>query len=370
MFTNISKVIIILIAVTSIVSAVAYNLDTSFAQLNNTQTNNGTDHSNFHSNIEQIIGHIQQAESNKNANNDSLTLSHTLHPIEEVLTLVTIPLNNTDSKLNATYSKNLYSLSASVTNNITKEHFGERAQRSIDLSNQVISTVIPVETLSNTDHNITVIQDLLSTAEEEYAEGVQNGQVVMMLEYQDGSAFVDRASDIFNKTKSITNEREAISSLFDNLTSSVQQLRDLSVVESIVEEINYELSESLSATNVTTSPITTEATASNATSTLTTTQNGNQQYISNIRSLLDQAISSYTSNDTAKAQELSTTAYLDNFEHIERPIGEELSERGEALLREKLREQISANATVEELEQTVTEINRVLDEAENSLNSQ
>jgi hypothetical protein len=35
-------------------------------------------------------------------------------------------------------------------------------------------------------------------------------------------------------------------------------------------------------------------------------------YISNIRSLLDQVISSYSANDATKAEELATTAYLDN----------------------------------------------------------
>ncbi len=357
-----------MVAFASVAFAISYNAGMSFAQLNNTQTNNGTGHSNFHSNIEQIIGHILQAESNKNANNDSLALSHTLHPIEEVFSLVTIPLNNADNKLNETYSNNLNKLSTSVTNT-TQEQFSQQAQSSIGLSNQVISTVIPVETLNSTDHNITVIQDLLSIAAEEYA-GVQNGQIAMMLEYQDGSAFVDRASDLFNKTKSIVNEREEISTLFDNLTSSFQQMRDVSEIESTVEEINHELSESLSTANATTSTTTAEAPASNATLTAATSQTENQQYISNIRSLLDQTISSYASNDTAKARELATTAYLENFEHIERPIGEELSERGEALLREKLREQIGANAPIEELEQTVAEINRVLDEAENSLLSQ
>jgi hypothetical protein len=365
-FTIISKTLILLIAVASVASAVAYNTNPSFAQMNNTQTGNGTDHTNFHSNIEQIIGHIQQAQFNKNANNDTLALSHTLHPIEEVLTLVTIPLSNADSSLNATYSNNLHGLSTSVTNS-TQEQFGEQAQSSIDLSNQVISTVIPAETLNNTDHNITVIQDLLTIAVEEYAEGVQNGQIVMMLEYQDGSAFVDRASDLFNKTKSIVNEREEISTLFGNLTTSFQQLRDVSEIESTVEEINHELSESLSTAASATASET--SAAGNSTST-TTAGNETLQYISNIRSLLDQTVSAYNSNDAAKARELATTAYLENFEHIERPIGEELSERGEGLLREQLRDQINANAPIGEIEQTISGINQVLDEAESSLGSQ
>jgi hypothetical protein len=107
------------------------------------------------------------------------------------------------------------------------------------------------------------------------------------------------------------------------------------------------------------------AQANNTTSNETSTQG----YISNIRSLLDQVITSYSANDTTKAGELATTAYLENFEHIEAPIGEELSEQGEALLREKLRTQIDSNASVEEIKQTISEINIVLDKAENLLKS-
>ena len=59
-------------------------------------------------------------------------------------------------------------------------------------------------------------------------------------------------------------------------------------------------------------------------------------YIPNIRSLLDQTISAYSANDTIKAKELATTAYLDNFEHIEQQIGENLTKQGEDLLLIKL----------------------------------
>jgi len=92
-----------------------------------------------------------------------------------------------------------------------------------------------------------------------------------------------------------------------------------------------------------------------------------QDYIFNIRSLLNQTVSAYEADDTAKASELATTAYLDNFEHIEAAIGEELSGQGEELLRERLRDQINGNAPLDSIRQTVNEINSVLDEAQASL---
>ena len=106
-----------------------------------------------------------------------------------------------------------------------------------------------------------------------------------------------------------------------------------------------------------------------ANNTSTDDEQSTQDYISNIRSLLNQTIDAYSANDTEKAKELATTAYLDNFEHIEEPIGEELSEEGEELLREQLGAQIDSNASIEEIKQTVNATNGVLDEAEESLTS-
>jgi hypothetical protein len=334
----------------------------SFAQINQTNTtqSNGTDYVKFHSNIEQIIGHIEKAVYNKNINNNTLAYLHTSHPIEEVVSLITIPLNNADPKLNGTYINELYALSNSVSptapNNITNEEFGKQAQSSVDSSNKVISTVVPAKTLNTTDHNIAVIQDLLTTSEEEYGEGVKDGKITMILEYQDGSSFMDRAHKIFNDTKSITKEREKISALFNNLTTSVQQQKNSSEIEHTIDGINHELSESSSTT------------AANATTTSApANEKSPQDYISNIRSLLDQAMASYSANDATKAEELATTAYLDNFEHIEDPIGKDLSDQGESLLREQLRTQISSNAPVEEIKQTISDIDMVLDKAENLL---
>ena len=221
----------------------------SFAQTNNTQ-GNGTEYVKFHSNIEQIIGHIEKAVYNKNIDNNTLAYSHTSHPIEEVLSLIAIPLNNTDSKLNGTYTSDLYLLSNLVSptgpNNSTKEEFSKQAQSSVDLSNKVIAAVVPATTLNSTDHNIAVIQDLLTTSEGEYEEGVKDGKITLILEYQDGSAFMDRAHKIFNDTKSIAKERETISTLFNNLTNSVQQQKNPSEIDQIINEINHELSESSS----------------------------------------------------------------------------------------------------------------------------
>src|SRR6476646_10427697 len=408
MFSNHFNKIFIMVAMITIASIVYTTANsilssqssyTSFAQTqtNNTQQqqqlqskNNDTNknYEKFHANIEQIIGHIKMAEFNKNINNNTLAYNHTSHPIEEVLSLVTIPISNIDKKLNDSYFKDLYTLSALVNPSVppsststTKEAFSKQAQSSIDLSNAVIKTVIPAKTLNTTNHNATVIQNLLNTSKEEYEEGVKDGKIVSMLEYQDGTAFMDRAYFLFNNTKSIAAnvDRQMISKLFSNLTQGTLQQKNPEEINKIIDEINKKLAEgSTSSSSSTTNTNTTNQTMTNPSSSsipitnanATNTNNVNSSslsYISKIRSLLDQVVSTYTANDTAKAKELATTAYLDNFENIEKPIGKELSDAGEQLLRVQLRDQISNKVSLDEIKQTISEANKVLDKAENIL---
>lgn len=341
--------------VLSTIAAIAFygtvipNYSTVFAQgtIDTAHSNvtSDIDYAKFHANIEEIKGHIEKAEMNKLSGNDTLALGHTLHPIEEVLSLVTIPLSDTDSMLNVTYSERLHKLSEAAPNhNISNEEFANQSQSLIDLSNQVITTVIPNDILKNSNHNITVIQGLLTTSEGEYGEGVRDGKIVKILEYQDGSAFMERASDLFNSTKSITTDRDTISKLFGNLTTTVKHLGNASSVETIIDEINRDLSDSSTIGS-------NDAVSS-------------QDYVLKIRSLLDQVLSAYSSNDSTKAKELATTAYLENFEHLEKPIGKDLADQGEQILRINLREQIDNKSSLDEIKLTVGSANQLLDKVE------
>ena len=326
------------------------------AQNNGTIQQNQTDYTSFHSNIEQIIGHIEKAEFNKFHNDTELTLAHTLHPIEEVLSLVTIPLSTADRNLNDTYFNDLNQLAGLASNNSTTlAEFEDKGKSSIDLSNNVVTTVIPAVVLNTAEHKISVIKDLLKTAASEYKEGVTGGNITMELEYQDGSAFVDRASALFNNTENISNDTRVITTLlsnFANLTDSFQNLKDHAAINQIIERISNEL-----------------GTNDNSTSSIASNNPTSQDYIDKIRGLLNEVVSAYESNDKIKAKELATAAYLDNFEYLEAPIGKALSDKGESLLREKLREQIDGNASIDEIKQNIADINKLLDDSVTYLKS-
>ena len=65
------------------------------------------------------------------------------------------------------------------------------------------------------------------------------------------------------------------------------------------------------------------------------------QFISKIRTLLNQTIDAYNNQNYTGAEELATSAYLDNYEYIETPLAEKdkpLVETTEIMMREELRQ--------------------------------
>jgi hypothetical protein len=54
-----------------------------------------------------------------------------------------------------------------------------------------------------------LIKDLLVTSKAEYEEAVSNGKILEMVEFQDGSAFVCKSEEIFNKIRADLPEHEA-----------------------------------------------------------------------------------------------------------------------------------------------------------------
>lgn len=93
-------------------------------------------------------------------------------------------------------------------------------------------------------------------------------------------------------------------------------------------------------------------------------------FISEIRNLLNQTLDAYENQNYDEADTLATEAYLDNYEFIEEPLGEQnetLMETTEVMLREELRQLIQNNASLQEIQDNIDNINSNLDQAETLL---
>lgn len=326
-------------------------------------TNMGSSVSNsslvdFDSNIEQIRGHLDQAVANKEIGNTTLAKAHTLHPIEEIYSSIEVQIDSTDPSLNRSLSSSLGQLSNMVDNSSVEE-FMTKALDINGLLNDTVGKVIPAQEITDSAFNLMVVGNLLSVADNEYKEAIENGQLKEIVEYQDGQAFISRASSIFNESfPLIPQEKSAdvpvINEFFADLGNAVQEKSNPELVSNAIGSIIHEIS---------------EVTGINEEN-ISGTGSDTSAYIPEIRNLLNQTLDAYENQNYDQADTLAIQAYLDNYEFIEAPLAEQngsLMETTELMLREDLRQLIQTRAPIEEIQEHVDKINSNLNQAEELL---
>jgi hypothetical protein len=326
-------------------------------------TNMGSSVSNsslvdFDSNIEQIRGHLDQAVANKEIGNTTLAKAHTLHPIEEIYSSIEVQIDSTDPSLNRSLSSSLGQLSNMVDNSSVEE-FMTKALDINRLLNDTVGKVIPAQEITDSTFNLMVVGNLLSVADNEYKEAIENGQLKEIVEYQDGQAFISRASSIFNESSLlIPQEKSAdvpvINEFFADLGNAVQEKSNPELVSNAIGSIIHEIS---------------EVTGINEEN-ISGTGSDTSAYIPEIRNLLNQTLDAYENQKYDQADTLAIQAYLDNYEFIEAPLAEQngtLMETTELMLREDLRQLIQTRTPIEEIQEHVDKINSNLNQAEELL---
>ena len=312
----------------------------------------------FDSNIEQIRGHLDQAVANKEIGNTTLAKAHTLHPIEEIYSSIQVQIDSTDPSLNQSLSSSLNQLSNMVDNSSVEE-FMTKALDINGLLNDTVGKVIPAQEINDSAFNLMVVGNLLSVADNEYKEAIENGQLKEIVEYQDGQAFISRASSIFNESSPlIPQEKSAdvpvINEFFADLGDAVQEKSNPEVVSNAIGSIIHEIS---------------EVTGINEEN-ISGTGSDTSAYIPEIRNLLNQTLDAYENQNYDQADTLAIQAYLDNYEFIEAPLAEQnrtLMETTELMLREDLRQLIQTHAPIGEIQEHVGKINSNLNQAEELL---
>ena len=314
----------------------------------------------FDSNIEQIRGHLDQAVSNKEIGNTTLAKAHTLHPIEEIYSSIEVQIDATDPSLNQSLSSSLGQLS-NIVDNSTVQEFTTKALDINGLLNDTVGKIIPAQAINDSAFNLMVVGNLLSVADNEYKEAIENGQLKEIVEYQDGQAFISRARAIFNESSPlIPQEKSAdvpvINGFFADLGNAVQEKSNPEIVSnaigSIIHEISEVLSNGINEGNI------------------SGTGSDTSAYIPEIRNLLNQTLDAYENQNYDQADTLAIQAYLDNYEFIEAPLAEQnrtLMETTELMLREDLRQLIQSHAPIEEIQEHVDKINSNLNQAEELL---
>ncbi len=185
-----------------------------------------------------------------------------------------------------------------------------------------------------------LMQGLLGTSKGEYEEGVVNGQISMMAEFQDGSAFVWRSEQIYSTIKSDIPQHNAeeLDKFYAELWDGYKARANPEDVATNTNAIIHELDEVRGVESKEVDLL---------------------SYVENVRSLLQQTKEQYAAGNTDDALGLATKAYLDNFEYLESSVGKqnpELKDDMEQMMRVELRDMIKNGSPTSEVNAHIDKI--------------
>ena len=304
----------------------------------------------FASALEETLGHLHALELNLDDENSELAMVHATHPIAELYESMKPELQEHDEEFDAKFEAALKEL-GDKTVGVSRE----KAQAAIDNMRTLVEearTLVVGDELSSDPHfRLALVSTLVETAGAEYEEAVHEGTITEMIEYQDGSAFVWRAQQIFSEIKSDLPEPEAeeIEEFFADLDSAIKDIAPIENVQTFVEGIEHEADEILGEESE---------------------DGGLHAYFDGIEHHLAEVKETYADGDSDAALAHATKAYLDNYEFLEAPIAEqdkELMEEIEVMMREQLRDMIKAGAPSDEIDSQVDTILEKLESAEGLL---
>lgn len=294
----------------------------------------------FAGSLEETLGHLWAIEQNLDDNNAELALVHATHPIAELYDTMKPELQKSSPDLDAQVQQILMDLGKKTGQDVTRED----AQTAIDEAREVVEiarTAIIGDAISqDPNFKMKLMQGLLETSIGEYEEAITDGEISMMAEFQDGSAFVWRSEQIYNEIKSDIPEHpaEELDEFYGDLWAAYDSRADPEEIETVADGIIHELDEVMGVESEDADLL---------------------EYVENIRSLLTETKEEYAAGNTDEALSLATKAYLDNFEFLESPIGQqnpELKEDIEHMMREELRDMIRSGAPASEVSAHVDEI--------------
>lgn len=194
--------------------------------------------------LEETLGHFWALEMNLDENNAELAIVHATHPISELYETMSEHLEATpdfDQKLKQT----LLELREKASTDVNREE----AQVAIDDAKEIIQEaqeiVVGHELSDEVEFNMQLINGLLETSKVEYKEAIEDGLIVEMAEFQDGSAFVWQSQQIFKSIETDFDpiDSERINEYFEQIWSGFNNRANPNDVADSIDAVIYEFEE-------------------------------------------------------------------------------------------------------------------------------
>lgn len=215
-FKSISTIFVILINFT-IFTLIHYNSSLVFSEVSESSI---SDHE-FHGYLEQMKGHLDASIINVQSNNSILAVAHALHPIEEIVDIINNRLIQTNETLTKEFSNKLNQYVQTVRTDELNNIIIEKAELE-KLLNDALDQSIDIEKRTNGDYILNVTAELMNIASDEFNEAMFNGQIINLLEYQDGQQFIKRAIMLLEESQAFLSENDK-----KYLTQIIEMKKDL-----------------------------------------------------------------------------------------------------------------------------------------------
>ncbi len=304
--------------------------------------------------LAQIWGHLEASAASIEAGNWRFAAAHAGHPVAEYWEQVEGPL--TERGLAQPLREALDRYRQAVESQASD--YQQAHQAAVSQTRETMEAVAG-ESWNDPAFRAELIRNLLESAEHEYSEAVQDGQLVELVEYQDAWGFFTVASQLYSDiapqvqaasseaAEEIEHELAELDRVFGTFVVQPGQApASPEEVNEAVGEVRAELAKALQLA--------------------TTEPKGPAETIAEIEALMQQALDAYARGEQDEAYDLAADAYLEGFETIEG----DLIQRGERefveeleLQFKELRDGIRQGRPPEELQALVDEISGKLDHA-------
>lgn len=192
--------------------------------------------------LDKTLGHIRALETNLDENDAELAAVHAARPIAELHAQMSSHLQD-NPELGAKLQGALAVLAESIDSGTARIQVQEAVLAAKAVIHEARGIVIGDHLNSYTRFQIEVMTGLLDAAAQKYGEAVADGAVVEVAEFQEGAAFVWRASQIYQTFRDVIDPIDAdrLDQYFDEIDDMFQTRMAPHDLRDIIDVMLYEL---------------------------------------------------------------------------------------------------------------------------------
>jgi hypothetical protein len=190
----------------------------------------------FAGTLEETLGHFWALEMNLDESNSELALVHATHPISELYETMSAHLE-ANPEFNEKLEKTLLELKDNANTKVTRNDAQSAIEDAKEIIEEARDIVIGDELSNDSAFKAQLINNLLETSKVEYTEAIENGEIIEIAEFQDGSAFIWRSQQIFEEIRTDVENSGKVYDNYVQIWEAYEQRHTPAQVTILVDEL-------------------------------------------------------------------------------------------------------------------------------------